>query len=636
MKRLLQSLRRNLNRRSQVGQSVIMLAIALVMLMVFVGLVTDIALLFVRFSTLRRAVDAAALAAAGQIREDSNYLKMVQAAYQYIELHGVGVQDISDIFVETCDTVPGDPELCPLSETDLPRKMVRVTAQIESPTTFLSLLGMGSIRLQATAIGETAVIDLALVLDTSESMSELTCYKGLGNALVYPDGSCPGNDYAEVEQYFDPTDAQYVPNANRLPLPPPTLSTFSPGSSGRNDQNWGYYCNDPNGDGWFNDLVCNPFKNVRIAASNFIKKMDFVRGDRVVIVTFDRYAVVRYPDCELQNPYMPHLPCVNSDWTQYPMISDKQTAEEVLLGVPGNVQRRGVGVYVSQNRNGGIKGWQWNKCWVMRQENGLLVPEAEGGYQYTDDYTALAACGNTNIGGGIETANSMLSGGPAGTWKNPAAVWVMVLLSDGAANATTEYPDLIVNYPSGFCPELTFADGAPYCRDDYAYTRHEYDDDNPGTGVAGFRYDADDYSRDRADDAGLADTGNFIAMFAIGLGREMIAGDGAEPWHGEALLRYISDVGDNGVRDGTGDYERLYDADQGRYILVTDPNPASVSECENRAHGDPSRLDASGHWINPITDDPSCGNYFFVDDPNQGLERVFAEIASRMFTRVTR
>lgn len=626
MKRVMQSLRQRFNRRSQVGQSIVMLAIALLMLLAFVGLVTDIALLFVRYSTLRRAVDAAAIAAAGQIREDSNYLKMVQAAYQFIELHGVGVEDISDIFVETCDSAPGDPELCPASESELPRKLVRVTAQIESPTTFLSLLGMSNVTLQASAVGETAVIDLALVLDTSESMSELTCYGGVGSDKLYPDGQCPNtrNDYVSVSLNTD--------LASRQPQPPPTTRMFSYGGD-YNDQNWGYYCNDPNGDGWFDDLVCNPFKNVRIAASNFLKKLDFIRGDRVAIVTFDRYALIRYPDCEYLDPFSPQLGCVNSDWSQYPMIADKQTAQEVLIGVPGNAKRRGVGVYVNQNENAGIKGEKWNQCWVYQDIENQGIDFGD-----TSTWMPFAQCGNTNVGGGIEVANSVLSGGPMGTWKNPAAVWVMVLLTDGSANATTEYPDLAGSYPHGFCPLPTMADGTvPFCRDDNAFTRHEYEDDDPAAGVTGFRYDADDYSRDRADQAGLADEGNFIAMFAIGLGREMIDGDPpSQPWHGEALLRYIADVGDNGVRDGTGDREMLYDPDEGGYVTISDPNPASVSECENQPHGDASKLDANGNWDNPATDDPSCGNYFFVADPNTGLEPIFAEIASRMFTRVTR
>src|SRR5262249_44414542 len=41
------------------------------------------------------------------------------------------------------------------------------------------------------------------------------------------------------------------------------------------------------GDGNYSDLICQPFKQVRDAARRFIERMDFVRGDRLVLVTFD-------------------------------------------------------------------------------------------------------------------------------------------------------------------------------------------------------------------------------------------------------------------------------------------------------------------------------------------------------------
>ena len=50
------------------------LAIGFLALLGFVGIVTDVSVLFIRYSTMRRAVDAAAIAAAGQMRrvQDTN------------------------------------------------------------------------------------------------------------------------------------------------------------------------------------------------------------------------------------------------------------------------------------------------------------------------------------------------------------------------------------------------------------------------------------------------------------------------------------------------------------------------------------------------------------------------------------
>ena len=150
MKRLIHSTRlsRYLS-RSQRGQSIVLLAFAFIALIAFVGLVTDISLLFVRYSALRRAVDAAAIAAAGQIREGTDYGEVAIAAQQYIALHGL---EADTILVETCETDiyqwrtgqgpwSGDPHpealFSPVSahmpETELcdwddPRKYVRVSA----------------------------------------------------------------------------------------------------------------------------------------------------------------------------------------------------------------------------------------------------------------------------------------------------------------------------------------------------------------------------------------------------------------------------------------------------------------------------------------------------------------------------
>ena len=53
-----------------------------------------------------------------------------------------------------------------------------------------------------------------------------------------------------------------------------------------------YYrcCNDPDGDRSFSDLLCQPFRDARDATEQFLQRIDFLRGDRVAFVTFDRRA----------------------------------------------------------------------------------------------------------------------------------------------------------------------------------------------------------------------------------------------------------------------------------------------------------------------------------------------------------
>ncbi|MEO8610055.1 MAG: pilus assembly protein TadG-related protein [Chloroflexota bacterium] len=202
MKRGLSRLAGRLFRKGQTGQTIVILAFGFIVLLGFVGIVTDVSLMFVRYSTLRRAIDAAAVSAAGQMRRATptdieiaranaqggttpekeqraigyayarNITSVNLAARQFIELYGLIP---TTVLVDTCATTPADAQLeCDASKT--PRKLVRVTAQIQSPTVFLRLLGWGTVTLEATAISETAVLDVVMIFDVSESMLNQTTY----------------------------------------------------------------------------------------------------------------------------------------------------------------------------------------------------------------------------------------------------------------------------------------------------------------------------------------------------------------------------------------------------------------------------------------------------------------------------
>ena len=180
-------------RRSQSGQAIILLALGMVVLLVFVGLVTDVALLFVRYSQLRRAIDAASIAAAGQVRENRDYADVALTARQFIRLYNL---DPERVLVQTCVTNPTDPALC----VNPPRKLVRVIAQVDSPTTFLRLIGWNTITLETSAIAETAVLDVALVLDISESMSRST-RQAHYNAIYSAAGLSPRAECSQSNPY---------------------------------------------------------------------------------------------------------------------------------------------------------------------------------------------------------------------------------------------------------------------------------------------------------------------------------------------------------------------------------------------------------------------------------------------------
>lgn len=195
-------------RKGEIGQSIVILALGFIGLVAFVGITTDVSLLFARYAQLTRAVDAASIAAAGQMRRDRSFATVGLSARQFIEFHGLSPRRV---IVETCEsppiedadpTTPGielpdgtdlwdvAPEIC----TEEQLKLVRVTAQIDSPTVFLSLLGFGSITLQASAISETAVLDVVIVMDVSESMLSET---------TYADWTMANQGYAYLPPFLD-------------------------------------------------------------------------------------------------------------------------------------------------------------------------------------------------------------------------------------------------------------------------------------------------------------------------------------------------------------------------------------------------------------------------------------------------
>jgi hypothetical protein len=187
-------------RRGETGQSIVILALGFIALLAMVGITTDVSILFARYTQLRRAVDSASIAAASQIRNNPDVFANVNlGARQFIEFHGLNPREV---IVEICqnyaDKIPDD-EVC----TDDQRKLVRVTAQIDSPTIFLRVIGMNDVRLQASAIAETAVLDVVVVLSASETMLLDTTYEdwaelGMGYAYYPPRIEAQPNAYYDV------------------------------------------------------------------------------------------------------------------------------------------------------------------------------------------------------------------------------------------------------------------------------------------------------------------------------------------------------------------------------------------------------------------------------------------------------
>lgn len=506
---------RLLNRRSRNGQSILIVAFAFIALIAFVGIAVDVALLFVRYSALARAVDAAAIAAAGQVREGTQFPTLQAAAEQFILLQGN--IEANTVRVETCETEIfevvtrwrrdggySDTTLYKFNETDYatgkkdalydilrvidpvtepselckrdPQKLVRVSAKVDSQTTFLGLLGFPLVTLTYSSVSQTAVLDVALVIDTSLSMT----YDTYNVQATYADGpdadTDNGNELKAFNEFMTPLGlAPYdtdVVNGVDMSSGLPAIryecwNTTAPSSRYRSNYAYGGCCNDPttqtlknnsqidsyndldwfvydnndlpeaeiqhtgtnshtgtasarvtsgNPDNNYSDLICQPFKQVRDAARRFIKRLDFVRGDRLFLVTINRDAKIISP----VNPADPGNPL--SDQTNIPVITDKALAIQTL--------NRRVGA--SLNLNGRQAG-----CVTFEQalpENGLL------NWRKVYSYWTTSQCTDTNTGGGILAARAAITNPD---YIRRDAVWVMVMLSDGFPNRTPSYVSLI-------------------------------------------------------------------------------------------------------------------------------------------------------------------------------------------------
>jgi hypothetical protein len=235
--------------------------------------------------------------------------------------------------------------------------------------------------------------------------------------------------------------------------------------------------------------------------------------------------------------------------------------------------------------------WDWNGYdgkWTQ-EDHDTAALWAGGDPDYK--FTGLSTC----IGCGVRVgANQLRNGGRFGS------VWVMVFLSDGAANLSDTH-DTNIDIPAamvnGFCGGTM---GQPFwttsCFDDN-FTPRFCIDSNSNTcpplsthTTVSPPYSVLDYARDMVDEAALTRSanpneprGNELAIYTIRLGSMSVGS--AEPF-----LRYMAAVGDDGDR-------------------TTDPC-ASVAA------------------------NTSCGQYYNAPTSDRLLP-IFEDIASRIYTRLT-
>ncbi len=741
MQRLTSRFKRSM-RRHQTGQAVVLLAIGFVVLLGFVGIVTDLSLMFVRYNALSRAIDSAAVAAAGQFSrkesDDVNFTRTTFAARQFLEFHGI---DPSTVVVDTCTSIPAewsdqeffsgpDGEMGTADDVSNPnfteyqtldaispdarteaqqnrleeieyqrevhdavcddgsgRKLVRVQASVEVPTTFMNLFGQETFMLTAAAVSETASLDVVIVLDVSESMLYDTsmddydyfffednsldqrwvrylppnlsrihnAYVANGGALsadefrleflkvvtpgnmraggtdddsdgydegrlvevdgfqfelaydryvmgtdgtsvipidimnpvltgiVGSEGSSP---YADIHEIRQDCRVQISPVRELIPNQFDDLAEVDANDYGADvtqreqyealtgvfdrtnmfEANFRFYgcCNDPTAVGLdvdgsdplnvtinhdttdiadpnnlitndfdFSDLVCQPFKQARDASTRFLYNIDFLAGDRVAIVTFDRSAMIMDPDGAGPEPAMiddrneavnllnravgvrAEMNFYHSDndgngvsafeedegvafrWTGYSAgigADNYSTALEDAdyLDLPvGAAMRAGLvfdscgfdnaalpGNYSlwayddpsapppgSNSALAGEDGSNEDRMQPPWRSDAAWEPPLEAATD-TDiqsvwglnSYERYSQCRGTNFGAALRQANNALL--DPDTVRTEGAVWVIVLLSDGAAGATDPIPS---RQPDG---SLSSEGAQAYLRDD--------------------------------------------------------------------------------------------------------------------------------------------------------------------------
>jgi hypothetical protein len=186
------------------GQTIILVALALIALIAFVGLATDVALVYVAKGHLQRAIDAAALAAANKLPDQA---EARAAAYEFTRLHGYSF-------------APGsDPLDIAFPISDPPRKIAAVTGTVEVDLAFLKVIGWQTAEVTASGVGESAPLDVYLVLDMSASMGQDTPQPWWWSYSTYRNSICPLTGCPSCSSWFFSCQEFYCSYEGALPYP---------------------------------------------------------------------------------------------------------------------------------------------------------------------------------------------------------------------------------------------------------------------------------------------------------------------------------------------------------------------------------------------------------------------------------
>ena len=532
--------KQNINQKEH-GQVLVLVAAALVGIIAVIGLVMDVGMMFVGNARLRRATDAAALAAALQYREGVQTDELTRAATEFLQLNGVVLDAAHPVSVDTCVTTPS---LCydAASGSNIPRKLVRVHVSATIQLAFLPVIGINSVPITAEATSETASLDLVLAIDTSESMTF--------------DALKPG------DPHYDPMIPWELRDPSICNDDQKSIDAINADASISADDKAAIIA-DIQTDGMPGE--CHPFEEVKKAAVNFVDRM-YYPYDRVSVVNFDKtaYNVLQFD----QNCNDPGGCTIDTT---------KATIDEAIKSLTV-YEAEGICDDGQPCRPYCTQAIIDSGFCDSNNVDNFLQPEDDGavykgvfdcgnGWHFVpSDPIDPSQCTTTDIGDGLATAGNEFSIG-----QRQGSLWVVVLLTDGSANGG---PFDEATSQAVACPNSTWnPQNGPLCRDSSSNTRHcgPFDmarcilngnglpiPDNPGGFIAGVQdlnhYDADDYARDMADYVGIDQN---ALIFTIGLGKQvgLPVGDPA----GERLLQYAAEKAGNGLYFSAANTAQLAD-----------------------------------------------------------------------------
>ncbi|MGD8622401.1 MAG: VWA domain-containing protein [Anaerolineales bacterium] len=530
------------------GQAMVLIALAFVGLAAFIGLTVDAGILFIQIGHLRRAVDSASLAAANQFREGRTVAEMEAMADEFIDLNSLNPAD-AEIFICDLDNPTAgntnsfhDLDLCP---EDLngngwrgpyrPPSGGVPADDAEVPRKFLRVEATMPVEFTFLPIVGFGSVDIHAEAVSEAASIDLVLVIDVSESMAY-DAECGDgeDDDAWAEKYLMPgSPPTYNPSKGGSPDGLDDCSTTSSGVRGD----------------WPDDIMRDP-DICNDADNNFANGIDGqchpfeeVRDAALSLVgqmnfPYDRMAVVKF-DREAPDP-------PPSDLTSNDVAISSAITGMTVFKLPG--------------------------C--------------------PSDPPDPGPCTSTNIADGLTVAGNQF-----GTFFREEAVPIVILLSDGAANAARD------SAGTPICPIETRV--YPLCHDAWF-------EEGPGM----FGPDAEDYAVEAGYFVGCPEgisfptatttcsaPGQGAVVFTIGLGNKVTDDDKCdtafygtcEEDQGEKLLRFIAAIGDDG-------------------------NPAT-NPCK----------DSSGNWLPKGT---SCGNYYYSPTGSQLLP-VFEAIASRIFTRIT-